>query len=444
MLKANVFRYKDAKITDDGRTLLFTYEVVSDTEVYQFQETLTLPVAITEKLSDSFVNAVVRDLHLILGISYFKAFCPSSIDTGSIKLIKEQADFWNTVFTTGLGEFYYRNNIDYRGLVSFPFSDAAIAPTHIPTKDAAITGMSGGKDSLVTVELLKSHSIPVNGFFVSMGAVPSFIAQIIESSHVQTEIVKRQIDPRLLNLNKTGEIYNGHIPVSIIYALVGVLVAGLTQTKYVIVSNEQSSNTGNVEYLGMTVNHQWSKSSEFEDLFRSYVHSFITPDITYFSLLRPFSELEITRKFADYPNYFHLFSSCNRNFSMQKTNELLWCGECPKCAFVFLMLAAVTDKKTVTDIFHKNLFAEETLVQLYRSLAGVADIKPFDCVGTFEEVREAMKKVKATYEFDDDVVMKMYENEIKDKFADDKLVTHDTYNIPDMFKNIIESSYETK
>lgn len=438
MLKSKVFRYKDAQITDEGHTLLFTYEVVSDTDTYQFQETLTLPVTISGHISDSFIMAVLRDLHLILGISYFKAFCPTSIDTGSIHLTKEQTEFWDTVFTKGLGEFYYKNKIDYRRLISFPFSDAAIAPAHISTNDTAITGMSGGKDSLVTIELLRSRHIPVNGFFVSMGIVPSFITQIIDSSDIKTHIVKRQIDPRLLELNKTGEVYNGHIPVSIVYALVGVLLAGLSQTKFVIVSNEQSSNAGNVDYLGMTVNHQWSKSSEFEDLFRSYVHRFITPDITYFSLLRPFSELEITQKFADYPKYFHLFSSCNRNFRMQKTTESLWCGECPKCAFVFLMLAAVTDRKTTTDIFHKNLFADDTIVPLYRSLAGVSDVKPFDCVGTFEEVRDAMKKVYHAHEFDDDVVIKMYVDEIKDTFSDDKQVTVDTYNIPDMFKNIVE------
>lgn len=437
MQKAKVFRYRKAAISDDRRVLHFCYEIETEHITHGFQESIGLPAPLPPELPESFITSIMRDLHLIFGISYFKAFCPPAIELGPITLSPAQAGFWNTVYTSGLGEFYYRNKIDYRDLVHFPSTDGVQQSTSLSTTDRVLTGVSGGRDSLVTIELLKKHTIPVSGFFVTNSTVPPFIEQTIKQTSIETMIVKRQIDPKLIELNKQGHVYNGHIPVSIVYALIGVLLAGITGTRYVVVSNEQSSDIGNVEYLGSMVNHQWSKSSEFEHLFHTYVHSFITPDITYFSMLRPFNELQIAEKFVKYPQYFALFSSCNRNFRIYNTMPTLWCGECAKCAFVYALLAATLDRKTVEEIFHKNLFADPELVPMYRSLAGVADIKPFECVGTYEEVREAMKRVYNKHEHDEDPVMQMYTREIADKFHDTISASTDTSNIPALFKNII-------
>src|SRR3989440_12101913 len=50
---------------------------------------------------------------------------------------------------------------------------------------------------------------------------------------------------------------------------------------------------------------------------REYTKSHIAADLDYFSLLRPWSELAITRAFAEGSRYDDVFSSCNRNFRIR-------------------------------------------------------------------------------------------------------------------------------
>jgi hypothetical protein len=182
-------------------------------------------------------------------------------------------------------------------------------------------------------------------------------------------------------------------------------------------ANERSAASGNVEYLGMQVNHQWSKSLACEMRFRDYIHTFVTPDITPFSLLRPFDEIEIVRRFTKYPEYFGKVSSCNRNFSIasprpETSNRAYWCGECPKCAFVFSCLAAFLPKETVVGIVGKNLFADASLLPLYRELLGIEAFKPFECVGTADETTVAFHRASQSHAYDEDVVMKMFQSDV--------------------------------
>ncbi|HRN71069.1 MAG TPA: endonuclease domain-containing protein, partial [Candidatus Woesebacteria bacterium] len=180
-----------------------------------------------------------------------------------------------------------------------------------------------------------------------------------------------------------------------------------------VVSNERSANYGNTEYLGETINHQWSKTAEFEVLFQNYVKKYITPDITYFSLLRSYSEYKITQLFAEYPSYFGIFSSCNKNYAIHTDlPHTKWCGACPKCAFVFIMLAAFISKEKVLSIFGQNLLEKESLLLTYKELLGIEGVKPFECVGTPEEVLLAFYKTYTKGEYNNSIVMKMFESEV--------------------------------
>jgi hypothetical protein len=187
-----------------------------------------------------------------------------------------------------------------------------------------------------------------------------------------------------------------------------LLAVALFDYKYVLVGNEKSANYGNVEYLGEMVNHQWSKSEEFEKLFNDYVGKFITPGIKYSSPLRDMTELQVVEKFVQYPQYFKVFSSCNRNFRINNASQKKWCGECPKCLFVFISLAAFLPKEEVLDIFGKNLFEDKNLTPLFEELVGVRNFKPFECVGTQEEVEEALKKISEKGEFNETILMKHF------------------------------------
>lgn len=446
----------------------FHYQIKLPHSTISFTEKIFfLPVS--QAIPQDLLASLLQSLLLILGISYWKLYCPKDIEIASFSLSKEQAVFWNAVYTKGLGEFFYKNQIDYRGLVAFPFGEeqkvsrpAFVQPssrllqtnkTTAGKQDRSLLLVGGGKDSLVSAELLKKTKRPFTAFVVNPRSIHEETISVMGAEQIT---LKRELDPKLFALNKEKGVYNGHVPATAMVNFLSLFAAVLYDYRSIIASNEKSANYGNVEYLGEEINHQWSKSEEFERLFQSYVGKFITPDIQYFSLLRPMTELKITEIFTQYEQYFPVFSSCNRNFrvssSDEKTSPLSspkrrgdkarWCGECPKCLFVFIMLAAFLSKEKVLGIFGKNLFTNEQLIPLFRELLGVGEIKPFECVGTPEEVRYAMYLVNKKGEFGETPMVQIFEKEamLSDDEAEklrEGLFSVNTNKLPEEFREVL-------
>lgn len=440
------FSFDSYRIEKDGQTITFLYsQGFEGGRVASFQDKIILPDKIKASVSKELLDSILHSLHLILGISYWKMYCSKEIKIQTKPLSHEQAEFWNMVYTKGLGEFFYRNEIDFRDLVAFPHSyDVQSEPAISPKKNRSLVGIAGGKDSLVSLELLKKAKKDITGVVIETNHAFGLIRSLLKETSLSTLFVRHVLDEKINALNETGLVYNGHVPVSAMYAIIMILAAAVYDYKYVVVSNEKSANFGNVLYHGMEVNHQWSKSEEFEMAFRSYVSTFITRDIQYFSLLRPLTEIKIVEQFSKYKNYFHYFSSCNKNFTIFKeVSSKHWCGKCPKCAFMFLMMSAFLSKKEVTFIFGKNLLADAKLVPLYRQLLGIEDFKPFDCVGTFEEVTVAFYMAYKKKEYTSDSAIVMFEKlvlpGIKDisKLRQHLLAIGDKNLLPKEFKNIL-------
>jgi len=362
-----------------GRAV-FHYSIQLANQSQEFTERITFSPVVSQ-IPDNLLKALLDNLLLILGISYWKLYCPQSIIIKPFSLTKQQADFWNTVYTKGLGEFFYKNKIDFRNLVSFPYKEHNLKPVAFVRQERSLLALGGGKDSIVSAELLKTRKTIFDLFTIGTSTIQDEIAKIIGR---KTIVINRDLDPELFELNKTGSVYNGHIPISVIYAFLGLIAAIFYDYGDIVMSNEKSANYGNVEYLGEMINHQWSKSEEFENLFKDYVKSFITPDVSYYSLLRKYDEIEIVELFVKHKQYFSVFSSCNYNFKINEKNDLnsKWCGNCPKCLFVFTLLAGFLPKKELITIFGRNLFADETLLPIFKELLGVKNFKPFECVGT--------------------------------------------------------------
>jgi hypothetical protein len=72
-------------------------------------------------------------------------------------------------------------------------------------------------------------------------------------------------------------------------------MAYLTNRKYIVLSNEGSANEPTV--IGTNINHQYSKTYEFECDFYQYTKKYFNIDIKYFSLLRPIKEIQIAYLF---------------------------------------------------------------------------------------------------------------------------------------------------
>lgn len=452
MKDAKRFVFEKFQVEKSEKAISFWYRVeFQDGSLEQFVEKILLSHdAPLDTIDERLLSAVLRSLHIILGISYYKVWCPRQIVIENIFLTRVQAEFWNTVYTKGLGEFFYKNQIEYRGLVQFPFIDFVQTPEikevstpGVEENGRALVGIGGGKDSLLVSHILKEAGIEFTTCYLS-DPLKAKVAQMFSGSPLE---VQRTLDPKLLALAKSGEGYNGHIPISAVYGFLLLLVGVLYKYHYLIVGNERSSNYGNVDYLGQEINHQWSKSKEFEDIFRTYLKTFITPEVEYFSFLRPWYEIEIVRRFCQYPQYFHVFSSCNRNFKIvDPQRDRLWCCECEKCSFVFCLMSAFVPKGKIIEIFGENLYAKESLVDTYRELLGIKDMKPFECVGTPEEVKVAFYMAYEKGEYAQDTVMKMFEKEVLPVIGDIEILRKqvlsygDDSNIPEKFKKITDKS----
>lgn len=377
-------------------------------------------------------STFIESLHLVLGISYYKLYIPSKILI-PYNLSKEQANFWNSLYRNGLGEFCYRNNLKLNKIANFPYSKKLkeMALNSIDVNEKILLGIGGGKDSIVASELLKNFN--VTSFSVETQKKDVLFESVSKIIGNPTLIVKREMDKKIFE--KYEDSYNGHVPISAIFAFTGLLTSAIYKFKYLAVANEFSSNFGNINYDGKIINHQWSKSMEFELMFQEYTRKFITSDIKYFSPIRQFSEIRVTKIFTKYKKYFPFFSSCNRNVRIYKDRpESLWCGECPKCAFVFLMLAAFLNKKELICIFNKNLFADKSLKNLFNDLLGFGDLKPFDCVGTFEESRAAL--FLASKNFKEDFIIKKFLSKIKkpEKLVEKVMKTNFAPTLPTPFR----------
>lgn len=386
----------------------FYFELQTPRQRYRFTETLRFPARPIRRGSvpPALLTNILNNLSLALGISYWKLYCPREINIATFALAKPQARFWDTLYTKGLGEFFYKNKIDFRGLAQFPYGSRQTRTIKIVRENRSLLLLGGGKDSIVSAEFLKAKKKPFALFMLNDSPVQRNVARLIGAD---TIVITRNLDPQLFELNKGRDTFNGHIPISAIYAFAGLLAAVLYDYRSVIASNEKSANYGNARHLGDEINHQWSKSLEFERMFQEYARRFITPDIAYHSFLRPWREIEIIEMFAKYPRYFSAFSSCNANFKLTgEKSTKKWCGHCPKCAFVFAGLAAYLPKKEVVKIFRKNLFADKTLIPAYQELLGLKKFKPFECVGTPEETREVFAAAFKRGQWNDDAVMKFF------------------------------------
>lgn len=397
MAQAKVFVIDRYLPSWEDRTIAYMYRTqFDDGSEETYTETLRLPDVVFERPHDPLIDYVLQDIHIVLGISYFKMYCAPAIEM-PYALSGKEASFWTTVYTEGLGEFAFRNALSLRGNISFPSHDVVREPVYTQRRNQVLVGIGGGKESAVSIELLKERGYDPYAFIVETH-VPQHVAHdMCRVAGLTPLVVRRTLDPKLLE--KREGVYRGHVPVSAMYAMIGTLLAVLYDARFVAVGNEASSNFGNVEHDGEVVNHQWSKSSVFEALYREHMHDMCGDSVTYFSLLRPFHELRIAQEFARFPHYFDTFASCNRNFVIDPAGRPhgKWCGMCAKCAFVYTMLAPYIERQRLVGIFGKDMLLDESLHALFYDITGYGTMKPFDCVGTFEEARAAMYAVRDVY-----------------------------------------------
>lgn len=406
-------------------------------------ETVTVPGApfALDAARAQAATQALRLLHLIAGVSYYKAAVPTDIRIEGYAIDADTAALLDDVYVHGLGEFAYRNGLDLHGKIRFPHDAAASADAPaLDLRTHALVAIGGGKDSLVSIEALRALGIEQT---VSWIGGSQLIRVCAERTGLPTLNIGRQIAPELFDYNRQGA-WNGHIPVTAINSAILVLAAVLHGVDQVVFSNERSASYGSLikdASGGETreVNHQWSKGWAFERAFGEHVQARVAADLQYYSLLRPLSELAVARQFAKTDRFDAHFSSCNRNFHLLGERPVnRWCGICPKCHFVFLALAPFMPKPRLVAIFGRNLLDDPSQVPGYDALLEYRDHKPFECVGEGRESRAAMAALAKRPEWREDAIVARFAQLIAPQLDAGELdvagllvVEDDAHRIPD-------------
>lgn len=370
----------------DSIKLVYNFEIEGLTTFTPSYE-INKKYILNKKIDKEILEYMVFHIGLIELVSYFKCTCSKNVIIKAGYINDEQIKWFKKLYYYGLGEMLYTNGItvDEDELMDITCLCDKKVIKNIEYKGFGnLIPIGGGKDSNVTLELMKEEFN--NNTCIVMNPKEVNIKCGVAAGYKEEDIfvIKRTLDKRLIELNNKGFL-NGHTPFSSLVAFVCYLCAYLNNKKYIILSNESSANEPTV--LGTKINHQYSKTYEFENDFNKYTKKYFNIEIKYFSLLRCLNEFQISLLFSKYTKYHQIFKSCNVG---SKSIPWNWCCNCAKCMFVYIIMSPFLYKNELIEIFGEDLYENKDLLNTLLELSGNSETKPFECVGTYEEVRYAL------------------------------------------------------
>lgn len=384
---------------------------------------------------EKYLEYLVFQIGLIELISYVKVTCSKNIIVKAGYINEEQILFLKKLYYNGLGEFLYINGINIAKADLFNIvcqHDEEKLPIVNFQSTGNLISVGGGKDSCVSLEILRNE--PNNSCFIINPKKPS-LESCYQAGYKDKDIIKveRILDKKIIELNNQGFL-NGHTPFSALIAFISYLCAYLLRKKNIILSNENSANEPTV--IGTSINHQYSKTYEFENDFNSYMNKFIKLEINYFSLLRGLSEFNIARLFSNYKKYHSVFRSCNLG---SKNSNWNWCCNCPKCLFVYVILSPFLSLEECIKIFGEDLYARDDLLKTFLEILGYAKTKPFECVGTYEEARYAVSLVISNYKDNLPYLLEYYKQNFTLELKNNSILKYnENNNLTEYYNNLVK------
>lgn len=390
-------------------------------------------------IDQNLLNYLAFHVGMIELLSYWKCTCSKNIIVKCGYLDEEQINWFKKLYYNGLGEFFYINKIsvDMNDFVNIKCLGEKLTFNNNYQGNGNLITIGGGKDSIVALELLKDLYDGNTCFVMNPKSAHEDTIKVGGYEEKAIRIKRTYIDPKIIELNKQGFL-NGHTPFSSLLAFIAYLGAYLTGRKNIILSNEGSANEATV--LGTNINHQYSKTYEFELDFYNYTKKYFNIDIKYFSILRCLTEFQIGMLFSGYEKYHRVFKSCNVG---SKEKPWVWCGKCPKCLFVFTILSPFLYKDKLINIFGKDLFEDKELLNTFIELLGYSAQKPFECVGTYSEVRYAVSLIINQLHDNLPYLLQYYKDHYKLEFNDEIMIGfNDEHNISEPFLSIVKGELD--
>ena len=447
--KYPIFIYDSYEIKETEKEFQISYNFVVP-ELCEFKPTWTFRKA-DKELSENdreIFERTIFNLGMVEVISYLKATCSPKLIVRAGYLNKEQIEWYKKLYINGLGEFFYVNGLINEMNIN-TFLEIKVEAEETVEQNYALEEelkgnlipVGGGKDSAVTLEVMNRCKEFNACYIVNPRGASWGSAKIAGYDNSKIYTPERTIDMKLLELNKKGFL-NGHTPFSAILAFSSYAAAVILGKKEILLSNEASANESNV--AGTNINHQYSKSIEFENDFRSYVSLFICKNgPNYFSILRPMTEWQIVRTFIKKPRYFGVFKSCNVG-----SKQDIWCESCSKCLYVYIMLSAFLNENGMKKIFKTNMLDNGELRDVFNGLVYPDYDKPFECVGTKDEINLSLSMLLSKDEAMNKKIPVLLK-EYKEKNTDlEKSIENainqwnDNNNVPKYIENILRDYIE--
>lgn len=440
MYKEFIYHSYEIKENKDSIEIKYEFEIPN---LSKFEPRITIQKKNIkfESVNNDYIKYIAFNLGMVELISYWKCVCPKTVIIKCGYLDDYQINWFKKLYYYGLGEYRYINNIkitqDELMEIEVAAKKTDIQIPHIE-RAGTIIPVGGGKDSTVTLELLKKYNKDNYCLIIGSKEPSMKCAEVAGYENDRIIEISRTIDENIKRLNAEGFL-NGHTPFSSMLAFLSYLVATLTGKKYIALSNESSANESNVE--GENINHQYSKSFEFEQDFTDYVRRYFSDEVKYFSMLRPINELQIAMLFSENEKYHKIFKSCNVG---SKHVPWIWCCNCPKCLFVYGILSPFLYKEKLIDIFEEDMFENKELLNTFIDLCGYGKTKPFECVGTYEEINFAITKTILNLEKENKnlpYLLAYYKENYGVKEIENALVKqfNENNNVPEEFASILKS-----
>lgn len=388
-----MFKFIDYSFDQQKNLATFNYE--GPTGIH-YTETVEFSTPESANYDQDTLNRALFLAFITLGTSYYKSNPTKTVQLPD-PIDETQASFFNQIYQEGLSQFAYENHFTRETLAHFTPSDSVNKPIlsdKTPANPTRLVLLSGGKDSLLTAEKLSTDNLPFQSVYISNSAAD--LPDII-SAYGEPIVIKRHLDRE--NLQKSAG-FNGHVPITLINESLALIQAVLSNATEIYIGLGREGEEPHAFIGDLPVNHQWSKTPTTQKTLKSYIKSYISPIIQIKSLLENQNELEIAGEFVKlcWDKFGDKFSSCNvANYKQGNHNKSLkWCGKCPKCANSFLLFAPYLplDKQP----FGHDLFLDPELTDTFKGLLGVDGfMKPFECVGTTAELREAYERRLPSY-----------------------------------------------
>jgi UDP-N-acetyl-alpha-D-muramoyl-L-alanyl-L-glutamate epimerase len=391
------FRILAPELDADANAVRFAYPCP---RFGRFEETVRFaPHARIDAIPEPVRTGLLTLAAILIGTSYYKA-APAGRVATDMALTHAARRLAELAYGPGLGEFYVRNALAYPPALEIDAEDAldAASPVHVaPERPRAACAFGGGKDSHVARAILEAAGAVSEP--VSVILSPRVGARLQSMTDAPLTLMTRVIDPRLIALSRSGEALNGHIPITGINSCLLALHAAACGQDWVVFANERAASEPTLQADGHPVNHQFSKSLEFEDALRDAFRA-TGAAIDYFSVLRPVSELWTAHYLARRaPGALDIFASCNRNFVFAGDAVLAegqrWCGTCSKCVYTGVLMACWLTPERHEAVFQSRPLHDPANLDHAFDIAGLTGAKPWECVGEAREVAAALHHLAA-------------------------------------------------